>query len=247
VDAFRYWVAGASLGGDLPFKEQELVAGQKFVTKLWNASKFAFMSLSDYSFSRTTPKNLLAIDIWMLQKLSKTAEKVKELYEKYNISGAKRELESFFWTTLCDNYLEIIKSRIYSGTKEQKESAQYVLYQSLLAVIKMSAPITCFITEEIYQTYFRKYEQSISLHISEWPEFKIKEDDKLEESGDVFIEVLTKIRQEKAKAQKSLKTEIILTLEKEKISKLKDLIFDLKAVTNAKDIREGSFNIEFLN
>ena len=48
VDSFRYWVGTAGLGSDLPFNESELVAGKKFITKLWNASKFSFMNLDDY-------------------------------------------------------------------------------------------------------------------------------------------------------------------------------------------------------
>jgi len=62
----------------------------------------------------------------------------------------------------------------------------------------------------------------------------------------LLIETLSKIRQEKSKAQKSMKAEIILTLESEIQKKLKPILLDLKAVVSAKEIKQGSFKVEFL-
>ena len=243
VDAFRYWVGGASLGSDLPFKEQELVAGQRFLTKLWNSSKFVIMNLKDYNGKR--PKKMEAIDLWMLQRVSQVLGEVKKLYESYNIAGARREIENFFWHIFCDNYLEIVKKRIYNEKGDKRLSAQFVLYHSLLAILKMMAPITCFITEEIYQNYFKKFEKDKSIHISEWPkEFKLEQDKK--KIFDLMIEIISKVRQEKSKVNKSVKAEIVLTIDRKDKEKLKEVLDDLKSVVNAKEIKEGKFKVEFV-
>jgi valyl-tRNA synthetase len=244
VDAFRYWVGSASLGSDLPFNEQELVAGKKFLNKLWNASKFVFMNLQDYKHKK--PNKLEEIDIWMLQKLSKTTGSVKKLYLSYNISGARKEIEEFFWHTFADNYLEIVKKRIYNSKGNDKISAQYTLYECLLSIIKMISPITCFITEEIYQTYFKNTEKIESIHISEWPREISKTNKNINDTGDILIGLLSKIRYEKTKAQKSMNSEIILTLSKENIKALKNMKEDFKSVTNAKEIKEGKFKVDFI-
>ena len=244
VDAFRYWVGSASLGSDLPFKEQELVAGSRFLTKLWNASNFVFSVLKDYK--NTKPKKLEGIDEYMLQKLQETTEKIRKLYENYNIAEARKNIEIFFWHDFCNNYLEIVKNRIYNSSGQKKESAQHVLYQTLLAILKMMSPITCFITEELYQDYFKKFEKDKSIHISFWPDMKIKQDKKIEEAGDLFIEILQKVRQEKTQKQKSMKAEIILTIDKKDAEKLREMIDDLKAVANAREIKEGRFKVEFV-
>ena len=241
VDPFRYWVGTASIGTDLPFKEQELVAGKRFLTKLWNASNFVFMNLKDYKGNK--PKKLEKIDQWILQRLSEVVENVKKNYLNYNIAGAKREAEWFFWHVFCDDYLEIIKRRIYNEKGDKKLSAQYVLYESLLAILKMMSPITPFITEEIYQTHYKKNEKDKSIHISKWPEMKIKSDKKLEKAGNLFMDVLHKVRKLKSEKNLSMKKEIALTLEK---SKFKDMLDDLKAVTNATEIKEGKFKIEIV-
>ena len=244
VDAFRYWVGSASLGSDIPFKEQELVAGKKFLTKIWNASRFVFMHLKNYKLRK--PKKLEAIDSWILYKLSDTLENVKTFYEKYNIAEARKKAEIFFWHDFADNYLEIIKDRIYNGTPRGKKSAKYTLYICLLLILKMMAPITPFITEEIYQKYFKKSEKDKSIHISTWPKIDIKINKKIEKSGNLFIKILAKVRKEKAKAQKSLKAEIILTIDKKTQKELKPFINDLIAVTKAKEIKTGKFSIKFL-
>ena len=264
VDAFRYWVGSASVGSDLPFKEKELVAGQRFLTKLWNSSKFVIMNLKDWNGKspRDTqrghenlqagdpggpkPGKMEPIDTWMLQKTSQVSDKVKELYESYNIAGARKEIENFFWHVFCDNYLEIVKKRIYNGKGDKKLSAQHVLYNALLSILKMMAPITCFMTEEIYQNYYREFEKDKSIHISEWPSLKIKQNKKIEDVGNKFLEVLSKIRQEKTKAKKPMNSECVLTLSKEDMVRLKNVLNDLKDVTNAKEIKEGKFNVEFV-
>jgi valyl-tRNA synthetase len=43
ADALRYWASSSKLGEDLDYQEKDLVTGKKFVTKLWNATKFVFM------------------------------------------------------------------------------------------------------------------------------------------------------------------------------------------------------------
>ena len=244
VDAFRYWVGSAGIGSDLPFKEQELVAGQRFLTKLWNSSKFVILSLKDYKNNK--PKKFEEIDKYMLQKTSEVLDKVEKHYKSYNISAARREIEHFFWHFFCDNYLEIVKKRIYNGKGDKKLSAQYVLYQSLLAVLKMMAPITCFLTEEIYQQYFRKFEKDKSIHVSKWPELKIKEDKKLEAGGNKVVEVLSKIRQEKSTAQKPMNSKLeYITLPSNELKILKPYNEDLMSVSGAVCIKEGKFGVKF--
>lgn len=241
VDVFRYWVGGASLGNDLLFKEQELIAGKKFLTKLVNASRFVFMNLKDYNFRK--PDNLEEIDKWMLQRTKEINEKAKEFYMKYNIAGAKREVENFFWHVFCDNYLEIIKKRIYEGEGSKKISAQYTLYTSLLTILKLVAPIMPFITEEIYQENFIKVQKTKSIHLTEFSkiDINVKTD-----AGDLMLEIISKVRQEKTKAKKAMNSEIILTLDKKDNDKLKSVLEDLMDVVNAKKIKVGSFGVEFV-
>jgi len=241
ADALRFWAAGSKLGEDLSYQEQDLVAGKKFITKLWNASKFVFMNLEDFNGKK--PSKLEKIDELFLEKLNSLIKSVTENFEKFEYSKARSETERFFWQIFCDNYLEIVKTRVYQN-KNGKESAQYVLYNSLLAIMKLIAPIMPFITEEIYQTYFKKNEGDKSIHISEWPEAE-----NLNENSsdlDLLFDIIARIRQEKTNAKKSMNAECIITLDKKEKEKIGDMLEDLKDVMNAKEIKQGKFGVEFI-
>ncbi|MEM4152726.1 MAG: valine--tRNA ligase [Candidatus Pacearchaeota archaeon] len=246
ADALRFWAASSRLGEDLEYQEKDLITGQKTITKLWNAAKFVSLHLAKVP----KPKKLEAFDSWLLSKLNKLVKECTENFLNYEYSKAKTLTEQFFWHIFCDNYLEIIKKRIYQGTKNEKASAQYTLYEAFLTLLKLFAPIMPHITEELYQQHFKKYEKNKSIHISKWPKFnKQLINNKIEKKGDMALEIIGEVRKAKARAQKSLKTEIILTIEKETLQKLKPLLEDLKAVTAAREIKEGKkgeFDIKFL-
>jgi len=248
ADALRYWAAGSKLGEDLNYQEKDLIAGKKLITKLINASRFVFMNLKDYNPKK--PRKLEKIDELFLKELNRVICTTTTRFEEYNYSRAKFNAEEFFWKDFCDNYLEIIKKKVYNGNKKEKESAFYTLYYSLLTILKLLAPIMPFITEEIYQTYYKKQEKDKSIHLSDWPKSDIKKcvekDVKFGANRWILLKnLISKIRQEKTKAQKSMNSEIILTLEKKDKQLLKGVLDDLKAVTNAVEVKEGKFNVKF--
>ena len=241
-DALRFWAAGSKLGNDLDYQEKDLIAGTKMINKLINASRFVFMNLKNYSCKK--PKKLEKLDELFLNKLNLLVKICTEGFKEYEYSKSKQEVEQFFWRDFCDNYLEIVKKRVYQGEGNAKLSAQYTLYYSLLTILKLIAPIMPFITEEIYQEHFRKNEKTKSIHVSEWPEYeKIKGFETLNK----FYEILSKIRQEKSKEKKPMNCEIILTLQKENYGEIKLMLEDLKNVTNSKEIKKGNnFEVYFL-
>jgi len=246
ADAIRFWAAGSSLGEDTPFLEKDVITGKKTITKLLNASSFTFQHLKDFDGKKPS---LEVMDRWIMSSLQHLVQSNTKAFTLYEYSKVRLDTEKFFWY-FCDYYLEIVKDRLYNPEKrgnKGKKSAQYTLYYTLLALMKMFAPIMPYITEEIYQEYYRKREKEKSIHLSEWPSFK-KEfvDKKAETIGALFVEILTKVRQFKSRENKSMKQEIILTLEKKDMINLKECLADLQAVTQAKEIKEGAFDIKLL-
>jgi valyl-tRNA synthetase len=237
ADAMRYWAASSKLGEDFDYQEKDLITGKKLVTKLLNASRFVFMNLNYYKPEK--PLRLCETDRIFLIKLNELIKKTTESFENYEYSKAKLDVENFFWKDFADNYLEIVKNRVYGENRNDKDSAFYTLYNTLLALLKMFAPFIPFITEEIYQRHFKEFDGNRSIHISEWPK-EINITKKKEDSGvyDLLLETIGKIRQEKSKAKKSVKAEIRLELpEKDyKIFERNNLLDDLEKVVNAREI-----------
>ncbi len=244
ADSLRFWAAGSKLGDDLPFQEKDLVTGKKTVKKLWNASKFALMHLEDYKGEKP---ELEIMDRWLLSKLQKLVKSATESFDKYEYSKAKQETEIFFWQVFCDNYLEIVKDRLYNADKYHdtaRISAQYSLYETVLNTLKLMAPFLPHITEEIYHLYFSEKEKKQSIHVSEWPIFNQDLiDENSEKTGDMAVEIIAEVRKFKSEKSLSLKEDIsILTIKcSEDDRKLLEIIIeDLKAVTRAKEIEFGS-------
>ena len=221
ADALRFWAAGSRLGDDLPYKEKDVHTGQKTVTKLWNASKFVISNLEGYTCEK--PKKIEEIDAWVLHKLNNTIIESSKHFEDYEYSHARAKTEKFFWSVFCDNYLEIIKDRLYNADNysgEEVASAKYALYNCLLGILKMFAPLMPHITEETYQLFFAKKESKKSIHNSEWPkENKEWENKKALESGDAAISVISAIRIYKTKKQLSPNAPLKEVIISEKLEK----------------------------
>ena len=97
------------------------------------------------------------MDKWLLTKLQRLVRNCTLSFDKYEYSRAKQETDIFFWNIFCDNYLEIVKERLYnpeSYPEGAKASAQFGLYESVLNILKLFSPIMPYITEEIYHLYF---------------------------------------------------------------------------------------------
>ncbi len=240
ADAIRYWAATSKLGEDLPYQEKDVKTGQKFVNKLWNASKFSCMHLEDFELTAEQTVTQ-TFDHWLLTKLQKTIQDATVQFDNYEYAKAKATIEKFFWQDFCDQYLEIIKDRLYKPEERgdsERRSAQLALRESLYAVVKMMAPITPHITEEVYQLFFKKSEKYESVHASPWPTTKMENiDSSCEEKGDMAIDVINAIRKYKSTNQLSLKEELTsITLESSHQENFKGTIDDLKSVLHVKDI-----------
>ncbi len=244
ADALRFWAASSKLGEDSNYQEKDLVTGRKFVNKLKNATRFVFMNLEG---KPKKPKNLEKIDELFLNRLQMIVNSSTASFENYDHSRAKLEIENFFWKLFCDNYLEIVKKRIYQGKNEEKISAQYTLYQSLLTILKLIAPIMPFVTEEIYQEYFRKYEKIKSIHISDWPKSSEASPEKASNWKllEIILSMISEVRQKKSEAKKSMNSECKVTLDKRDLNKLGDLVQVIKDVMNIQELKEGKFKVEF--
>jgi valyl-tRNA synthetase len=85
-------------------------------------------------------------DRWILSRLQRTIESVTADLDRYDFSHAAQELYRFFWSELCDWYLEIVKPRLYEEEPEVSATLTWVLEQYLA----LAHPLMPFVTEEIY-------------------------------------------------------------------------------------------------
>lgn len=211
ADALRQWAAaGGATGNDIPFKWSDLEYGRKFLTKLWNASRFILSNLRDYDGGSGEPE---VVDKWMLSKLERLIRQVTEAYETYQFNVALESLRGFTWHILCDQYLEAVKHRLYwECPAGSRRAAQYTLKRTLETILKMLAPICPYVTETIYQM-LKAEKDPVSIHLADWPASREELiDEEVEAEGDILIEAISTLRRGKAEERIPLKEQIPLAV-----------------------------------
>ena len=240
ADVLRYWSAGARLGTDTFFSPDDLGFSKRFITKLWNASRFAISHLQDIDLSREP--ELLPIDRWMTERVKETVTTAGNLLGEYEIGSARHVIDEFFWKDFCDNYIEIIKERLYNpGIHgiEERRSGQYALYDTLLEILKMYSIYVPHITEFIYQKFFRQHEQEISIHLTHWMN-PSSVDTKLIHFGEKVKDVIFEMRKYKSEHNLSMRSELErleIHTEKQYENWFRQTEKDIQACTKAKSIK----------
>lgn len=252
ADAVRYRALGLQLWKDAFFDENDLKNWQKLVTKLWNAFAFVKMQLEWYKIPAATkimPEwQLLPTDEWILTRLQETITTMRSYLDKYEYGLAKIHFEDFFWKDFCDNYLEMVKVRLYKpelfeNGEEKKQSAQYTLYQVYYAIIRLIAPYMPHVTEEIYQDYFKEFELIESVNIAKYPEIKdypeFDKKEKIKSDFNLFLDIVEYVRKYKTEKQISMWAELeklIIKWPNDYLETIKKYTDDLIGVTKAKNI-----------
>ncbi|MDD3868671.1 MAG: valine--tRNA ligase, partial [Candidatus Absconditabacteria bacterium] len=246
ADAIRYRTASGQLGKDMVFDEEELKKGQKLVTKLWNAFQFMKMQLEGWEGSGRSQDYLYPTDQRILGRLQETINKMHSYLDAYEYGLAKIAFEEFFWSDFCDNYLELIKVRLYKpelfeNGEVKKNSGQKTLHEVFYKIIQLIAPYLPHVTEEIYQEYFVTNIHSI--HKTPYPTTVIANETQgsaaIQTAMEATLEVVELVRRYKSESQISMGAElskIIISCSSGERSAIEQFSDDLLGVTKAKNI-----------
>ncbi|QCS24676.1 valine--tRNA ligase [Rickettsia parkeri] len=242
-DVIRYWSANSKLGADTTYSEDVMKNGKRLVNKLWNAAKFVFIHF-DKLKGEDKKASLLDIkekitnefDKWMVNKLVELVKLATNELQNYEYANAMHLTEKFFWVVLCDNYLEISKTRSYDEEHKNPQgqySSILTLYHVMQTLLKLFAPFMPHITEELYQILYSEN----SIHVKgSWVNYSDLNYEINAKGAEGLLEILDIVRKFKAEKNLSIKTPIKL-LEVSGIVLSAELAEDLKNVTSAEEIQ----------
>lgn len=153
ADTFRFWTAAeASLGSDFRCSEQRIAGTSKFLTKLWNLSRFisAFPQLR-----RARPT---ATDRWILSELDGLLTRCLRGYGELNFFIPSNEIREFVWNLFAPHYVEMVKARAYNTdgafSKDEQRGAWLTLHHCLRSVLALLAPICPYITDHLWRSIY---------------------------------------------------------------------------------------------
>ncbi|MFB6106315.1 MAG: valine--tRNA ligase [Halobacteriaceae archaeon] len=189
ADAFRQAMAlGGQPGTDIQFQWKEVTSASRFITKLWNIARFSAGHFDADTPDVSAPAYRDA-DRWILAKCARVADEVETEMEAYRFDSALRTIREFAWNDLADDYVELVKGRLYNGRPGERDAARHALYTTLSAVLRMLAPFSPYVTEEVYH-HLPGTEGSV--HAAAWPDIDVDED--AEGAGDVIGAVAREVR-----------------------------------------------------
>ena len=241
ADVVRYWAGSGRLGNDITFTDESMLRGRKLVNKIYNVASFINMHLEDYEDKEFNDYEFF--DKWIISNYQEMKESYLNYLDEYEVGLALNTLEKFFWN-FCDNYIEIVKHRLYRP-EEFKNTARYsgqkTIYTLLYKLLQDFSIFFPFITEELYQNINKPTK---SIHQTEFEELKFDFQEE-NELGDILIEFISEVRGQKTIKQLSLKNPID-KLNLKVNAKIKtavlDSLDDLKATLTIKELNLSEFN-----
>jgi valyl-tRNA synthetase len=209
ADAIRYWAASGRLGVDTLFSDKQFQIGLRLLTKMWNAFRFCKEQIEACDKDETVKFD--ALNEWLLTHLSRTVKAYRSYFEEYEYTLALAEAEKFFWHIFCDNYLELVKDRIFNPDQYAADMAatRKAIYETCIAILQLFAPFVPHVTEKLYQLCFKEREKVSSLHKTVFNDKRFNYDfDESLKAIDGLVIVVDSVRKLKSEKSLSLKTEL---------------------------------------
>jgi len=144
---------------------------RNFANKLWNASRYALMRLSDSSTtaSQKRPQPKALANRWVLSRLYQALDVAAAGLDSYRLDEASGALYHFVWDEFCDWYLEVSKPALDSGDAALVRETEATLVHVLETVLRALHPMMPHITEEIWQRVPKWADAQASIMISRFP------------------------------------------------------------------------------
>ncbi len=169
ADAMRFAITRlCGPGRDVKLGASAVETGRGFITKLWNAARFAEMNEIKPDPSFTPNQATLPLTRWILAKASDAIREATEALDAYRFDDYASAVYRFTWNAYCDWFLELAKPALAqpdtAEAREVKQTAAHVLG----LILRLLHPCAPYVTEELWDEF--GYGPACSLITAAWPE-----------------------------------------------------------------------------
>ncbi len=241
ADATRFYMLYASpVWTPLKFDEEGI---KEILSKTFNTLKNTYTFFQMYANAdNLDPKDFVVnyedideIDKWLLSKYNKLVEYVNNAMDEYDLNKVTREINNFLNEDLSNWYIRRNRRRFWGSELNNSKKAVYqTTYQVLEGLCRLMAPISPFITEEIY----RNLTGCESVHLADYPEAdKTKYQDKIEEKMDLVRDLISLGRNAREEAKIKVRqpiSEVIIDSKNKRV--IGDLVDLIKEELNVKEV-----------
>jgi valyl-tRNA synthetase len=152
TDALRFTLAAlAAQGRDIKLAESRVEGYRSFITKLWNAARFAEMNGCALVAGFDPAGCRLTLNRWIVGSLAATAARVAEALDDYKFNEAAGAIYHFTWGTFCDWFIEFAKPVFSGADAEAAAETRAVTAWVLGEIVHLLHPLAPFVTEELWR------------------------------------------------------------------------------------------------
>ncbi len=211
VDALRFYMVSVNaIWEDITFQEEGIRTCQRTLNILWNVLRFAttYMVLDRFGPEKASLKemapHLRPEDRWLLSRLEGLRTTFDKEMESYSLHRAYRAVDAFILDDLSRWYVKLARERTWIDADDQDKLAVYaVLYETLLTVARLLAPLTPHIAEAVYQHLDGS---KLTVHMLDWPAaHPERSDPQLEASMAVVQGLVEAVSKERQKGGRKLR------------------------------------------
>jgi isoleucyl-tRNA synthetase len=170
AEIFRLWVAHVDYREDVRLSDEILLRLTEAYRRIRNTCRFLLGNLYDFdpARDRVAYEYLPEIDRFMLHKLAVMATRVRRAYREYAYHMFYHTFHNFCTVDLSAFYLDVLKDRLYTqGTNTPaRRAAQTVLYDLLMAMVRLMAPVLAFTADELWRYIPGAQQLGPSVHLT---------------------------------------------------------------------------------
>jgi isoleucyl-tRNA synthetase len=174
ADLLRLWVASQEYQADVKMSERVMTQLSEAYRKIRNTFRFALGNLSDFNPSRDALANeqLEEMDRWMLERTAELVKRCREWYAAYEFHRVYHAIHDYCVVDLSSFYFDVLKDRLYTKAPKNKSrrSAQTAIWKISGALVRLTAPILVFTSEEIWKHFPKAEGERESVHMSQFPD-----------------------------------------------------------------------------
>jgi isoleucyl-tRNA synthetase len=209
ADIIRLWVSSVDYQSDVRVSDDILKQVAEVYRKIRNTLRFLLGNLHGFDPKQHAVafEDMPDLEKYMMVKLDKVVSKVKKAYEEYQFITVYNTIHNFCTIELSSFYLDMAKDTLYIQAEDdhKRRSIQTVMYESLMALTKLSAPVLSHTADEVWE-YIPGVEE-VSVQLTSMPEVKnYQGTEKLEKDWNLFMDVRDEVLKalEEARSQKTI-------------------------------------------
>ncbi|MEB6241306.1 isoleucine--tRNA ligase [Staphylococcus xylosus] len=172
ADIARLWVISVDYLADVRISDEILKQTSDVYRKIRNTLRFMLGNVNDYNpaTDAIAEDNLLEVDKYLLNRLREFTANTLDHYDNYDYLDIFQEVQNFINVELSNFYLDYGKDILYIEERDshKRRSMQTVLYQIVVDMTKLLAPILVHTSEEVWSHIPHVEEESV--HLTNMPE-----------------------------------------------------------------------------